>query len=43
MSLIDEANKGNITDVMKEVAVAEGVELEFVRRGVSAGRIVIPV
>ncbi|MCL7476439.1 MAG: phosphomethylpyrimidine synthase ThiC, partial [ANME-2 cluster archaeon] len=43
MSLIDEANKGNITDVMKEVAVAEGVEPEFVRRGVAAGRIVIPV
>ncbi|MBW6518974.1 MAG: phosphomethylpyrimidine synthase ThiC [ANME-2 cluster archaeon] len=43
MSLIDEANKGNITDVMKEVAIAEGVEPEFVRRGVAAGRIVIPV
>ncbi|MCL7413643.1 MAG: phosphomethylpyrimidine synthase ThiC [ANME-2 cluster archaeon] len=43
MSLIDEANNGNITDVMKEVASAEGVEPEFVRRGIAAGRIVIPV
>lgn len=43
MSLIDEANRGNITDVMKEVATAEGVEPEFVRRGIAAGRIVIPV
>ena len=29
--------------MMKEVAAAEGVEPEFVRRGVAAGRIVIPV
>ncbi|MCK4937902.1 MAG: phosphomethylpyrimidine synthase ThiC [Methanosarcinales archaeon] len=43
MSLIEEANKGNITDEMKEVAAAEGVEPDFVRRGIAAGRIVIPV
>ncbi len=43
MSLIEEANKGNITDEMKEVAAVEGVEPDFVRRGIAAGRIVIPV
>ena len=43
MSLINEAKKGNITEVMKQVAKDEGVEPEFVRRGVENGRIVIPV
>ncbi len=43
MSLIEEANKGNITDEMKKVAAVEGVEPDFVRRGIAAGRIVIPV
>jgi phosphomethylpyrimidine synthase len=43
MSLIEEARKGNITDEMKEVATVEGVEPDFVRRGIAAGRIVIPV
>ena len=43
MSLISEAKKGNITDEMKQVAAAEKVEPEFVRRGIENGRIVIPV
>jgi phosphomethylpyrimidine synthase len=43
MSLISEARKGNITEEMKTVAVEEGVEPEFVRRGIETGRIVIPV
>lgn len=43
MSLVNEAKKGNITEEMKRVAKDEGVESEFVRRGVESGRIVIPV
>jgi phosphomethylpyrimidine synthase len=43
MSLINEAKNGNITEEMKKVADAEGVEPEFVRRGIESGRIVIPV
>ncbi|NJD53279.1 MAG: phosphomethylpyrimidine synthase ThiC [Candidatus Methanoperedens sp.] len=43
MSLITEARNGNITEEMKKVAEIEGVEPEFVRRGVESGRIVIPV
>ncbi|MCX9025154.1 MAG: phosphomethylpyrimidine synthase ThiC [Candidatus Methanoperedens sp.] len=43
MSLITEAKKGSITKEMKQVAKDEGVEPEFVRRGIANGRIVIPV
>ncbi len=43
MSLIKEAKKGIITEEMKAVANAEGVDPEFVRRGIESGRIVIPV
>jgi phosphomethylpyrimidine synthase len=43
MNLIEEAQKGNITEEMKAVAAAEGVDPDFVRRGVAAGRIVIPI
>jgi len=43
MELIEEARRGNITDEMKVVAKKEGVEPEFVRRGVASGRIVIPL
>lgn len=43
MSLIEEARKGTITEEMRDVAAAEGVEPDFVRRGIAAGRIVIPV
>ncbi len=43
MGLIDDAKKGNITDEMKQVAADEGVEPEFIRRGIANGRIVIPL
>ncbi|MCG7853036.1 MAG: phosphomethylpyrimidine synthase ThiC, partial [Methanosarcinaceae archaeon] len=43
MSLVDDARNGKITEEMKIVAADEGVEPEFVRRGIAAGRIVIPV
>ncbi|KPQ41163.1 MAG: thiamine biosynthesis protein ThiC, partial [Candidatus Methanoperedens nitroreducens] len=43
MSLITEARNGNITEEMKKVAEVEGIEPEFVRRGIESGRIVIPV
>jgi phosphomethylpyrimidine synthase len=42
MSLVDDARNGKITEEMKIVAADEGVEPEFVRRGIAAGRIVIP-
>ncbi|MCD5425925.1 MAG: phosphomethylpyrimidine synthase ThiC [Methanosarcinaceae archaeon] len=38
-----EAKNGKITDEMKAVANAEGVDAEFIRKGVAAGRIVIPI
>jgi phosphomethylpyrimidine synthase len=43
MSLINEAKNGIITPLMKQVAELEGVEPEFIRRGIENGRIVIPV
>jgi phosphomethylpyrimidine synthase len=43
MSLIREAQNGQITEEMKMVAKVEGVDPEFVRNGVASGRIVIPV
>jgi phosphomethylpyrimidine synthase len=43
MSIVTDAKNGIITEEMKRVAEIEGVEPEFVRRGVAAGRIVIPV
>ena len=43
MSLIREAQNGQITEEMKTVAKVEGVDPEFVRKGVASGRIVIPV
>jgi len=43
MSLIREAQNGQITEEMKTVAKIEGVDPEFVRKGVASGRIVIPV
>ncbi len=43
MSLIASAKRGVVTDEMREVARAEGVTEEFVRRGVADGRIVIPI
>jgi phosphomethylpyrimidine synthase len=43
MSIVTDAKNGTITEEMKKVAEFEGVEPEFVRRGIAAGRIVIPV
>ncbi|MEA1893727.1 MAG: phosphomethylpyrimidine synthase ThiC [Euryarchaeota archaeon] len=43
MSLIRDAQNGQITEEMKTVAKVEGVDPEFVRKGVASGRIVIPV
>jgi len=43
MSLIREAQNGQITEEMKTVAKVEGVDPEFVRKGVASGKIVIPV
>ena len=43
MGLIREAQNGQITEEMKTVAKVEGVDPEFVRKGVASGRIVIPV
>ncbi|OYT62601.1 thiamine biosynthesis protein ThiC [Methanosarcinales archaeon ex4572_44] len=43
MSFLEDAKNGVITDEMRLVAVDEGVDAEFVRRGVADGRIVIPI
>jgi phosphomethylpyrimidine synthase len=43
MSLVKEAKNGKITEEMQTVAKIEGVEPDFVRRGIASGRIVIPV
>jgi phosphomethylpyrimidine synthase len=43
MTIVEDAKRGEITPEMKIVADIEGVEPEFVRRGIAAGRIVIPV
>ncbi len=43
MSLVRDAQNGTVTEEMKIVAQVEGVDLEFVQRGVASGRIVIPV
>ena len=42
MTQLSQAREGNITLQMKQVAEAEGLEPERIRRGVAAGRIVIP-
>ncbi|HZD43936.1 MAG TPA: phosphomethylpyrimidine synthase ThiC, partial [Methanomicrobiales archaeon] len=43
MGLIEDARAGRITDEIRQVAAAEGVTEEFVRRGVANGHIVIPI
>lgn len=43
MTLIEKARSGKITSAMKEVAKREDVSPEFIREGISSGRIVIPV
>ena len=42
MTIVEDAQKGIITDEMKIVAKDEGLDPEFILRGVAAGRIVIP-
>ncbi|MEA1908446.1 MAG: phosphomethylpyrimidine synthase ThiC [Euryarchaeota archaeon] len=43
MSLVRDAQNGTVTEEMKIVAQVEGVDPEFVQRGVASGRIVIPI
>ncbi len=43
MSLVLDAKKGIITDEMKEVARQEGLDPEYIRRGLAGGHIAIPV
>ncbi|MDD1663915.1 MAG: phosphomethylpyrimidine synthase ThiC [Methanomicrobiales archaeon] len=43
MTLLEDAKRGIITDEMKTVAKSEGVTVDFVRRGMAEGRIVIPI
>ena len=43
MTIVEDAKRGEITEEMKTVAADEGLEPEFIRRGIAAGRIVIPV
>ena len=43
MTLLEDAKNGRITDEMRKVARDEGVTDEFVRRGMAAGHIVIPI
>ncbi len=42
MTQIESARTGQITEQMKQVAENEGLETEFIRKGVSEGTIVIP-
>jgi len=42
MTQLEQARKNNITPQMRRVAEKEGLEAELIRRGVAAGRIVIP-
>ncbi|SES62336.1 phosphomethylpyrimidine synthase [Methanococcoides vulcani] len=42
MTIVEDAKAGQITEPMKVVAEVEGLEPEFIRRGIAAGRIVIP-
>ena len=42
MTIVEDAQKRIITDEMKIVAKDEGLDPEFILRGVAAGRIVIP-
>jgi phosphomethylpyrimidine synthase len=42
MTQISEANQGNITDQIKNVAKNENIDIEIVRRRIASGKIVIP-
>ena len=41
MTIYEDARKGRITEEMKKIAEVEGVDPEFVRRGLAKGRIVL--
>ncbi|MDI3539092.1 MAG: phosphomethylpyrimidine synthase, partial [Methanolobus sp.] len=43
MTIVTDAKNGKITEEMKIVAKNEGKDPEFIRRGIAAGRIVIPM
>jgi phosphomethylpyrimidine synthase len=43
VSIIEEARRGIITTEMKVVAAQEGVTEDYIRRGITAGHIVIPI
>ncbi|WP_370574210.1 phosphomethylpyrimidine synthase ThiC [Methanomethylovorans sp.] len=43
MTIVTDAKSGKITEEMKIVAQNEGKDPEFIRRGIAAGRIVIPM
>jgi phosphomethylpyrimidine synthase len=43
MSLVNDARSGTVTEEMRLVARQEGVTEEFIRRGIAAGHIVIPI
>ncbi len=43
MTIVTDAKNGKITEEMKTVAKIEGKDPEFIRRGIEAGRIVIPM
>ncbi|QLC51143.1 phosphomethylpyrimidine synthase ThiC [Methanolobus zinderi] len=43
MTIVTDAKNGKITEEMKIVAESEGKDPEFIRRGIAAGRIVIPM
>lgn len=42
MSIMEKARSGEVTPVMKEVAKEEGLDVEFIRKGLAKGTIVIP-
>ncbi|PKL60592.1 MAG: thiamine biosynthesis protein ThiC [Methanomicrobiales archaeon HGW-Methanomicrobiales-4] len=43
MSIVEDARRGIITEEMKVVAAQEGVTEDYIRRGIAAGHIVIPI
>ncbi|MFY1112593.1 MAG: phosphomethylpyrimidine synthase ThiC [Methanosarcinaceae archaeon] len=42
MTIVEDAKNGIITEEMKIVAKEEGLDPEFIRRGIASGRVVIP-
>ena len=41
-TIMDQARRGEITDMMRRIAEKEGVSPEFIRNGIAAGRICAP-